>query len=57
MYEYKVEKCGNVAKLEKTINDYAKKGWRVVSVVFYADIFANFVVTLERNEEESSCSQ
>lgn len=38
MYEYKVFKCnlGNLTlteELEDTLNDYAKKGWRISNII------------------------
>jgi hypothetical protein len=47
MYEYKVIKVKEKVA-EKTMNEHAKEGWRVISNAFYFDLIIRFVITFER---------
>lgn len=48
MYEYKVITLTNIKELESNINEYAKKGWKVVSIFPHIKWVNQIVVTLEK---------
>lgn len=48
MFEYKIEKAKNMKIAEEIMNDYAKKGWRVVSVTYWTEWSVYLIITFER---------
>ena len=48
MYEYKVVKAKNAKDAEKIMNEFAKKGWRVVSNTYWLNIKTILIITFER---------
>lgn len=51
MTEYKVLDCKNAKETETAMNELAKAGWKVISVIPWSAMTSRIVVTLERNIE------
>ena len=48
MKEYKQIKCGQ-REAEQIMNDMAERGWRVVSVTYWAYWWVHLLITFERD--------
>ena len=49
MVEYKVLDCKNANEAETIMNNLAKAGWKVISVIPWAAMTSRIIVTLEKN--------
>ena len=47
-YEYKVVETKNSKEAEKTMNLYAKSGWRVIQTTYYNNFKVFLIITFER---------
>lgn len=48
MYQYKVITLTSLKELESSINEYANKGWKVISIFPHIKWVHHIVVTLEK---------
>jgi hypothetical protein len=51
MKEYKVLEAKNSKEAEKIINDHAKEGFKVISVVFWSNFLPLLIITLEKDKD------
>lgn len=47
-YEYKVVEAKNAIDAERVMNEYAKKGWRVMSNTYWMNFRTLMIITFER---------